>query len=55
MIKPSRVRLAGNVVRMGQKKDVYRILVAKPDRKSPQAGPRHWWMDNIKMDLRDIA
>jgi hypothetical protein len=32
----------------------YRILVRKPEGKRPLGRPRRRWMDNIKMDLRDI-
>jgi hypothetical protein len=39
---------------MGAKRNVYRILVVKPERKSPLRRPRRRWGDNIKMDLRYI-
>jgi hypothetical protein len=35
MIKSRRTRWAGHVTRMGQKRNVYRILVGKPERKRP--------------------
>jgi hypothetical protein len=53
MIKSRRMRLAGHVARMGQKRNVYRILVGKPEGKRPLVRPRHRWVDNIKMDLRE--
>jgi hypothetical protein len=34
---------------------VYRILVGKPEGKRPLGRPRHRWVDNIKMDLREIG
>jgi hypothetical protein len=34
--------------------NAYRILVGKPEGKSPLGRPRCRWVDNIKMDLRDI-
>jgi hypothetical protein len=40
---------------MGEKRDVYRILVGKPEGKRPVARPRHRWVDNVKMDLRRIG
>jgi hypothetical protein len=40
---------------MGEKRNVYRLLVGKPDRKRPLRRPRHRWMDNIKMDLLEIG
>jgi hypothetical protein len=40
---------------MGEKKNAYRILVGKPEGKIPLGGPRCRWVDNIKMDLREIG
>jgi hypothetical protein len=39
----------------GEIRKTYRILVGKQDRKRPLERPRRMWMDNIKMDLRDIG
>jgi hypothetical protein len=39
---------------MGEKRNVYRILVGKPEGKRPLGKPTRRWMDNIKMDLREI-
>jgi hypothetical protein len=36
---------------MGKKKNVYRLLVGKPEGKRPLGRPRRRWIDNIKMDL----
>jgi hypothetical protein len=36
---------------MREKRNVYRILVGKPEGKRPQGRPRSRWVDNIKMDL----
>jgi len=38
----------------GGKRDVYRVLVGKPERKRPLGRPRHRWEDNIKMDLQEV-
>jgi transposase len=38
----------------GEKENAYRILVAKPEGKRPLGRPRYRWVDNIKMDLRQI-
>jgi hypothetical protein len=38
----------------GKGRDVYRILVGRPEYKRPLGRPRHRWEDNIKMDLREI-
>jgi hypothetical protein len=46
------MRLAQHVARMGEKWNAYRILVGKPEGKSPLGRLRRRWVDNIKMDLR---
>jgi hypothetical protein len=40
---------------MGEKRNAYRILVRTPEGKRPPARPRRRWVDNIKMDLREIG
>jgi hypothetical protein len=40
---------------MGEKGNVYRILVGKTEGKRPLGRPRHRWVDNIKMDHREIG
>jgi hypothetical protein len=35
---------------MGEKRNLYRLLVGKPDGKRPLGRPRCRWIDNIKMD-----
>jgi hypothetical protein len=40
---------------MGEKRNVYRILVGNPEGKRPLGRPRRRWVDNIKMDLREIG
>jgi hypothetical protein len=40
---------------MGEKRNACSILMEKPETKSPIRGPRHRWVDNIKMDLRHIG
>jgi hypothetical protein len=51
IIKSRRMRWAGYVARMGEKRNVYRLLVEKPEGKRPVGRLRHRWMDNIKVDL----
>jgi hypothetical protein len=46
---------AGHVARMGDRRNTYRILVEKPERRRPLGRPRRRWVDNIKMDLREIG
>jgi hypothetical protein len=40
---------------MGAKRNAYRILVGKPEGKIPLGRPRRSWVDNIKMDFREIG
>jgi hypothetical protein len=40
---------------MGEKWNAYRILVGKPERKTPVGRPRCRWEDNIKMDLTETG
>jgi hypothetical protein len=54
MIK-SRVRWAGHVARIVEKRNAYRILLGKPEVKRSLGIPRRRWVDNIKMDLREIG
>jgi hypothetical protein len=39
---------------MGEKRNVYRLLVGKPEGKRPLGRPRRRWIDNNKMDLLEI-
>jgi hypothetical protein len=55
IIKSRRMRWTGHVARMGEKRNAYRILVGKPQRKRPLGRPRRRWDDNIKIDLRVIG
>ena len=50
-----RMRWAGHVARMGERRGVYRILVGKPEGKRPLGRPRRRWEDNIKMDLQEVG
>jgi hypothetical protein len=55
MFKSRRMRWTGHVARMGDTSNAYRILVGKPEGKRPLGRPRRRWVDNIKMDLREIG
>ena len=55
MIKSRRMRWARHVVRMGDRRGVYRVLVGKSDGKRPLGRPRRRWEDNIKMDLQGVG
>jgi hypothetical protein len=54
-IKSRRMRWAGHVARMGEGRNVYRVLMGKPEGKKPLERPRRRWEDGIKMDLREIG
>jgi hypothetical protein len=54
-IKAKRMRWAGHVARMGEKRNVCRLLVGKPEGMRPLGRPRITWMDNMKMDLLEIG
>jgi hypothetical protein len=50
MIKSRRMRWAGHVARMGEKRNSYRLLVGK----RPLGRPRRRWVDNIRVDLGEV-
>ena len=43
------------VALMGERRDVYSVLVGKPEGKRPLWIPRRRWEDNIKMDLQEVG
>jgi hypothetical protein len=51
MIMSRRMRWAGHVARMGEKRNAFRLLMGKPEGKRPLRRPRRRWLDNIKMGL----
>ena len=55
VIKSRRVRWAGHVARMGDRRSVFRVLVRKPEGKRSLGRPRRRWKDNIKMDLQEVG
>jgi hypothetical protein len=55
IIKSRRMRWVGHVARIGEKRNVYRLLVGKPEGKRPLGRPIRRWMDNIKMDLLETG
>jgi hypothetical protein len=54
MIKSRRMRWVWHVICMVAKRNLYRLLVGKPEGKRPLGRPRSRWVDNIKMDPREI-
>jgi hypothetical protein len=55
VIKSRRLRWAGHVAGMGERRGAYRALVGKPEGRRPLGRPIHRWEDNIKMDLREVV
>jgi len=52
--KSRRMRWAGHVARMWEKRGLYRVLVGKPKGKRAPGEPRVMWGDNIKMALQEV-
>jgi hypothetical protein len=55
IIKSRRIRWAGHVARMVEKRNAYRLLVEKAEGNRPLRKPRRRWVDNIKMDLGEVG
>jgi len=55
VVKSRQMRWAGHVARMGAGRGVHRVMVGKPEGKSPLGRPRCRWGDNIKMDLQKVG
>jgi hypothetical protein len=51
IVKSMRTRWVGLVARAGEKTNVYRLLVGKPDEKRPRGKPRRRWIEDIKNDF----
>jgi len=54
VIKWRRMRWAGHLARMGERRCAYRVLVGKSEEKRPLGSPRGRWKDNIKVDLQEV-
>jgi hypothetical protein len=55
MLKSRRMRLAGHVARMEEKRNAYMIIMGKPEEKRPLGRLRRRWVENIKIDRRGIG
>ena len=55
VMKSKRMRWAGHVARVGEKRGIYRVLVQKLEGKRPLGRPRFRWENNIKMDLQEVG
>jgi hypothetical protein len=54
IIKSRRIRWEGHVAQIREKKNACSILVVKPEVKRPLGRSKCRWMDNIKMNIREI-
>jgi hypothetical protein len=54
-IKSRRMRWVGHVARVGEERNVYKVLVGKFEGKSTLGRPRRRWENGNRMDVRDIA
>jgi len=54
VIKSRRMRWAWHVVRTGEKREVYRVLMGKPEGRRPLGRPRRRRVDNNRMDLQKV-
>jgi hypothetical protein len=55
IIKSRRMRWADQAARMGEKRNVYTLLVGKSEGKRPWGRPRRRWVDNIRIDLGEVG
>jgi hypothetical protein len=55
IIESRRMRWAGHVARIGEKRKAYGFLVGKPEGKRPLGRPRRGWVDNIRLELGEVG
>jgi hypothetical protein len=55
MISSRRMRWAGHVARLGERRGAYKVLVGRPEGKRSHGRPRRRWEDDIKMCLKEIG
>ena len=55
VIKSRRMRWVGHAARMGEERGAYRVLLGKPEGRSPLGRSRRRWVDNIRMDLQEVG
>jgi hypothetical protein len=55
IIKSRKMRWAGHVALIGEKRNAYRVLVRKLEEKRPLGKPRCRWVNNIRMDLGEVG
>jgi len=54
-VKIAYLQLSDLLVRMGEKRGVYRVLIGKPEGRIPLGRPRRRWVGNIRMDLQEVG
>ena len=54
-LKSRRMRWAGHVARISEERRVYRVLLGKPEGRRSLERPRRRWVDNIRMDLKEVG
>jgi hypothetical protein len=55
VIKSRKMRWAGHVAQMGEKRNACRLSVGKPEGKRPLGRSRRGWVDNIRLDLGEVG
>jgi hypothetical protein len=55
IMKARRMRWAGHVAQIGEKRNACRFLVGKPEGRRPLGRPRRRWVNNIRMDLVEVG
>jgi hypothetical protein len=55
VIKLRRMRWAGHMARMGERRGAHKVLVWKPDGKGSLGRPRRRWEDDANMDLKGLC
>ena len=50
-----KIEMAGRVAHMGDRRRVYRVLMARPEGKRPLGRPRNRWKDNIKIYSQEMG
>jgi hypothetical protein len=55
IMKSRRMRWAGYISLRGENRNAYRLLVGKPEGERSLGRPRRRWLDNIRMDLEEVA
>jgi hypothetical protein len=53
--KVRRMKWVGHITRIGERRDVFSVLVRKPEGKRPLGRPRHRWENNIKMYIQELG